>query len=280
MALKAVVDKLDDVPESLHGEYKETVDPKTKAVLFVLDLEGYDSLPATRKLKDENGQHRIAAREAKAKLERYTSLGDPDEVLSKLDRIPELEAAAEGKLDEAKISTIVETRVKAKLAPVERERDGLKTQLGELKTENDGLKGERRTRTIHDAVRGALRKSAGFQGTAEEDALLFAERMLDLDEEGRVVTKDGVGVTPGVDAAIWLQEMQPKKTHWWGPTVGGGAGGNRNGAAGGGGANPFSHDHWNITEQGNIARADRRRAEQLAKAAGTTIGGGRPPARK
>lgn len=279
MALKAVIDNLDDVDENLRGEYKETKDPKTKATIYVLDLEGYDALPATRALKDESARNRIAARDAKVKLDGFSALGDLEEVQAQLARLPELEAMAEGKVDDSKINVIVESRVKAKLAPVERERDQLKTRVGELETENNGLKGAERTRVIHDAARAAIRKSQGFQATAEEDVLLYAERMLEVDEDGRVVTKDGNGVTPGLDAALWLQEMQPKKAHWWGPTVGGGAGGNRFGAAGGG-ANPFSHEHWNVTEQGNVVKSDRRRAEQLAKQAGTTIGGKRPAPRK
>ncbi|QFR59625.1 hypothetical protein P6F33_gp24 [Pseudomonas phage Quinobequin-P09] len=102
--------------------------------------------------------------------------------------------------------------------------------------------------------------------------------MLEVNEEGKVVTRDGVGVTPGIDATVWLTEMQSKKTHWWGPSQGGGAGGNRSGS--GGGANPWSADGWNMTEQGRILKENRSRAEQMAKSAGTTIGGPRPQPRK
>ncbi|WP_332719257.1 hypothetical protein [Pelagibacterium mangrovi] len=45
MALKTILDTLDDVPEVLHAEYKE-VDGK-----FVLDLEGIDAYPTVVNLK-------------------------------------------------------------------------------------------------------------------------------------------------------------------------------------------------------------------------------------
>ncbi len=40
--------------------------------------------------------------------------------------------------------------------------------------------------------------------------------------------------------------------------------------------NPFSADAWNVTEQGQVVKADAAKAERLAKAAGTTVGGSRP----
>jgi hypothetical protein len=40
--------------------------------------------------------------------------------------------------------------------------------------------------------------------------------------------------------------------------------------------NPWTADNWNMTEQGKIYTSDPSRAEQLAKAAGTTVGGPRP----
>ena len=68
--------------------------------------------------------------------------------------------------------------------------------------------------------------------------------------------------------------MQEKRPHWW--PVASGGGGTGSGAGGGFTDNPFSHAHWNMTKQGEAQRSDPARAERMAKAAGTTVGGTRP----
>lgn len=275
MAIKAFVEKLDDVPEGIREHYTE-VDGK-----FYLGVEGAEALPAMKGLRDENAKRRISEKKANEALGIYTTaFGDrkPADVLAILDRVPELEAAAAGKIDETKINTMVETRVGAKLAPVQRELTTAKTALAERDQIIEGYKTKERTRAVHDSVRDAIGKSKGFQPSAAEDALILAERMFEVNDEGKVVTKDGVGVTPGVDATVWLTELQTKRAHWWGPTEGGGAGGS--GTKPGGGANPWKGDSWNMTEQGKIYRENPARAEQLAKSAGTTIGGPRPVGKK
>jgi hypothetical protein len=106
--------------------------------------------------------------------------------------------------------------------------------------------------------------------------LLLSDRVFEVEEgTNRVVTKDNVGVTPGIDPSVWFTDIQKTRPHWWGPSQGGGAGGNR-GGAGDTSVNPFSHANWNLTEQGRLVQADRAKADQLAKAAGTTVGGPRP----
>lgn len=277
MALKAVVENLDDVDEGLREQYKETVDPKTKAKVYALDIEGgVEAHPGARKLKDELAQRRISEGTVKQQLATFQALGSLEDIQAKLDKFPELEAAAEGKLDDAKINGIVETRLRTKLAPVERERDQLKQQLGEKDKVIEGFTTKERTRMIGTALTKAAR-DAKVVDSAMDDIELYGDRIFEVQEDGSVVTRDNVGVTPGLSPKAWLEDMQSKRPHWWGPTTGGGAGGNRNGPNGSG-PNPWAHDTWNMTEQGAILKADRKRAEQLAKQAGTTLGGGRPAA--
>lgn len=271
MALKAILDTIDDLPEDIKKEYVE------KNGKFELQVEGMKTQADVERLQGaltkERNDHKVVR-------ERLGLLGDRkiEDVLQILDRVPELEAAAAGKLDETKLNELVEGRIKTKLAPVEREKGQLAQRVQELSGIVEQYQTKDKVRNIHDAVRDAVGKAQGFQSGAVEDALLYAEHMLEINEEGRVVTRDGVGVTPGVDAAVWLTEMQAKKAHWWGPSQGGGAGGNRNG--GGAGGNPWGAEGWNMTEQGRILKENRSRAEQLAKSAGTSIGGPRPQPRK
>ena len=279
MAIKAVVDSLDDVDEKYRDLYTEV-----NGKFEITGIEDVTLLTPVKKLKDENGARRISERKAKEALAPFTALvGERkiEEVQAMLDRYPELEAAAEGKLDDGKINGIVNARLKSHTAPMERENATLKQQLGEKDKVIEGYVTKERTRTIHDSVREAIGKQQGFQPTAVEDALMHAERMFEVNEDGKVVTRDEVGVTPGIDAVVWLTEMQNKRPHWWGTTSGGGSRGNNgSGNGAGGGNNPWTHEHWNMTEQGNILRANRSRAEQLAKSAGTVLGGRRPAPRK
>ena len=101
-----------------------------------------------------------------------------------------------------------------------------------------------------------------------------AERMFEITEEGQVITKDGVGVTPGVAPDVWLSEMQPKRGHWWPASTGGGAKGSKGANFA---SNPWTKENWNMTEQGKILSTQgREKAEQMAKAAGTSLGGRKP----
>lgn len=276
MAVKVIIEKLDDVPEGMREHYTE-VDGK-----FVLGVEGAEALPAMKGLRDENAKRRISEKAATTNLSTYTTAfgtRKPDEILAILDRVPELEAAAAGKIDEVKINGMVETRVGAKLAPVQRQLQTVTTQLAERDAIIEGYQSKERTRAVHDAVREAISKSKGFQPSAGEDALILAERMFEVNEEGKVVTKDGVGVTPGVDATVWLTDLQTKRAHWWGPTEGGGAGGSGGGNRGGG-ENPWRADSWNMTKQAEAYKANPTRAAQLAAAAGSTIGAVRATVKK
>lgn len=275
MALKAILDSIDDLPEDVKKEYVERngryeLQVEISGDIGVKSYTDFNNL--NRALKKERDDH-------KAVRERISLLGDRDinDVVAQLDRIPELEAAAAGKIDDEKINQIVETRVRTKIAPVERERDTLRNQLGEHQKTLEEMSKKERTRMVHDAVRQAAAQVKVLP-EALEDALLLAERVFEISEDGKVITKDGVGATPGVEASVWFTDMQAKRPHWWGPSAGSGAMGNR--GSGNGGPNPWSADGWNMTEQGRIYRENPTRAEQLAKAAGTTIGGQRPKPKK
>jgi len=274
MAIKAVVEKLDEVDERYRDLYTER-----NGKFELTGVEGMkteaDVTRLSSALEKERNDH-------KGTKKRFEVFGDrkPEDILTLLDRIPELEAAAEGKLDDNAINKIVETRIGAKVGPLDRQLKQMAQQNAELLAENNGYKTKEMTRTLHDSIREAFGKSQGIQSAALEDALMLGERMLSLNDEGKVVTRDGVGVTPGVDAVVWLTEMQQKRPHWWGPTQGGGSGGNNGRPGGDGGRNPWSADAWNLTEQGRIWKENKTRAEQLARSAGTTIGGAKPLAKK
>lgn len=270
MTLKAVLDTLDDIPEHFHSLYTER-----NGKFELTGIEGVRTQADVDRLQAALSKERSEHKATKEKFSAFANL-DPQEVLAKLDRFPELEEAAKGKLDDAKIEELVSKRIKSKLSPLEREISELKAQLSEREQLIADFKAKETQRTIFDKVREAA-TSAKILPEAMEDALLLAERVFEVTEDGRVLTKDNVGVTPGVDPTVWFTDLQSKRPHWWGPSSGGGASGSK---TPGGMQNPFSYEHWNLTEQGKLLTTNRARAEQLAKAAGTTIGGPRPQPRK
>lgn len=265
--LKFTYDSLDDVPKQFHELYTE------KDGKFI--LTGISGIKPEEDINRLNEALRKERKDHKETKDKFSKFGDkdPEEILSLLDKIPELEAAAKGKLDDEKINQLVEARIKSKTAPLERELENLKKEASNFKTENEVLKTERKQRIIHDEVRKAATELKIVE-TAVEDVLYLSERLFEVSEEGKVLAKDGVGVTPGIDAKGWLGDMQEKRPHWWPPSAGGGAKGS--GGAAGFANNPFTKEHWNLSEQGRIYKENPSRAEQMAKSAGTKIGGKKP----
>lgn len=193
------------------------------------------------------------------------------------DAYEELKTKADGagQASEEKINQLVEQRINAKLKPIERERDNAKTELKTAGEKIAAFEAENTTRTIHDKVREA-RIASKVIDSAEPDVLMLAERVFEVTADGRIVTKDKVGVTPGIEADIWLQEMQDKRPHWWPDSQGGGATGDK-GSGGATGDNPWTAKNWNLTKQGEyLNKHGEAKAEQAAKAAGTSIGGPKP----
>lgn len=224
---------------------------------------------------------RKSHKETRAKLGAWGDL-EPEKVQSELDRISELEAAAGDKLDDAKIEEIVNRRVegqlRSKLAPIERENKKLALERDEALKENGEFKASARERRIKKEIRAAAKKM-NLQDGAEDDAMMHIG-IFDITEDDTVITRDGVGVTPGIDAEGWLTEILPNKPHWQHPSQGSNAN-PRGGPKGFAGANPFTAEHWNSTEQGRIVTTKGAEfAEKLAAAAGTTLGGPKPSTHK
>lgn len=268
MTLKAVLETVDGLPPELAAEYEEK-DGK----YHLITPEGFKPLAEFNvvhgALQKERKDHSVV----KKKLTAFGDL-EPEQVRVQLDRIPELEAAAEGNLDDTKINNIVESRIKQKLAPVERELGVLKNENLELKKERDTLLQTEQTRSLQETVRSAATK-AGVQSIALDDALMLAERVFERDESGVFVVKAGFAAyTPGVGPDVWLTQVKDTRPHWWGESGGGGAKGSGGGKSGS--VNPWSAENWNMTEQSKLFTTDRAKAEQMAKAAGTTIGGPKP----
>lgn len=270
--LELSYETVDSVPEAFRALYEEQ---DGKAVLTGINnlktpQDVANVQEALRKEREDHGK-------VKQNLQAWGDL-KPDEVKSKLDRIPELEAAAAGKLDDDKINGIVEGRVGQKVAPLERQIQSLTEERDQWRTQAEGFQKEILTRDRNDIVR-SVAMDMKVHSSALDDILMVAGHYLERTDDGKFIVRADApnGVTPGLDAKGFMKEMQKLRPHWWPASEGGGAGGGGNGIPTGS-QNPWSHDGWNFTAQGNVIREQGQEvAERMAKAAGTTVGGLKPP---
>lgn len=265
--LKAVYKTKDDIPAGYEDLYTEK-----NGQWELTGIEGIKTQADVSRVQDSLSKERAAHKATKEAFKALDGM-DLEEVISKLDRFEELEAAAAAGNGNKDIDAQVEARIKSRLAPLERERDNLKKENTDLNGRVQQFETEGRTRTIHDEVRAQAAKLNVLPG-ALDDALMLAERALVVSEDGQVVVREGAkGFTEAVDVGTWLTEVRETRPHWWPASEGGGAGGGNQNSTG---ANPWSKAGWNLTQQGKILTESRAKAENMAKSAGTSIGGPRP----
>lgn len=261
----------DDVPEAHKELYTER---DGKWVLTGVDGGGYDNV---RRLEGSLEKERKDHKDTKGK---YSKLNGKniDELLERDSQFEELKIRAESnKLDDSKIEEMVSIRLKQKLAPIERERDEWKNKATTFESQVGELTGKEKSRAIRDSIRKAASTHKALD-TAIEDIEVLGERLFEIDDSGRIVAKENVGITPGIDPAMWLGDQRDKKPHWFPGNVGGGSGGGK--GNGGGGVNPWSHDGWNLTEQGKILRENKEKATRMASMHGVDINNPKRPAKK
>ena len=278
MALNASYDAQDDIPEAFRELFTEREGKWELTGIAGMKTQA-DVDRVQTALEKERGEHK----ETKTKLKTFEHINleqfdkDQTEIVELRAKV---EAGAGDGFDEAKFNEAVDklatSRVATETAPLRRELDQMTERATGLETENGDFRQEKTNRIVTDAVRSA---ATGIKviDTAVDDVLMLGERVFQVAEDGTVLTKEGVGVTPGIAPDIWLSEMQAKKPHWWPASTGGGANGSGQGS--GFSSNPFSSEHWNLTEQGKAMREDPTKADQMAKAAGTKVGGLRPAAK-
>jgi hypothetical protein len=274
--LEIQYDALTSVPEAFRGLYEEK---DGKAVLT--KVSGLKTQKDIDNLNEALRKERLDHKSVKDQLTPWASLGKkPEEILAQLDRISELEAAADGKIDDKKINEMVEARLGQKVGPIERSLKDTTAQLAVVSAERDEFRNQLYRRDMSDIVRG-IATEMKVVSTAIPDVEMFAQTALERQEDGRFITKAGIpGVTPGLEAAGLMREMQKLRPHWWPASSGGGAG--DFGFKGiNGDKNPWAKDSWNLTAQGQVVRQHgQAKAEEMAKAAGTYFGATKPGQKK
>lgn len=228
-------------------------------------------------LTKERDEHKVT----KTKLTTWDGLERVD-IDAKLAKLAELEVAVQGSVPkeemDKKLDELTEVRTKNRVMPIEREREALKVKLADAEKKLGEYAVRETQRTIHDKVRAAS-VTAKIQPEVMTDVLLLADNVFQLTEGGELLTKENVyGVDAGLTAETFFQTQQEKRPYWWPPAVGGGGkgtGGGKNNLAGN--KNPWTLDHWNLTEQGRYVKEQgMEKAQSMAALAGTTVGGGKP----
>lgn len=264
--LEIAYDSADDIPAGFEGLYSEKdgkhVLTRVKGLKTSTDVERLQTA-----LTKERNDHKTA----KQQLSTLTAHGTVDEIIANLDRIPELEAK-QGKGDPADIEKIVAAR----LTPLQRELKTTQDSLAEKDKLIDTYKGKETKATIGETVRKAA-KALKVRDSAVEDAIMYGERVLTIDESGNVVTKENAGVTPFITADELLREILPNRAHWLEESVGGGAGGGKGGDTN---TNPYTHDNWDIGAQMKLYKENPDKARKMAERLGVDPMNPKRPAKK
>lgn len=279
--LKIVYEDADSVPEAFKSLYTEKDGKFSLTGIEGMKTDG-DVAKLTTALSKERSDFKKLRDSIRGALGIAQTEPIPDfaEIKTRLDSIEGLQAQIEAGADpknQKKIDDLVDAKVKARMAPVERELLDTKTKLGEKDKTLGELMTEKRTRKVQDNVREQAVKLK-LLPEAMDDAFMYGERLFEEDADGNLVMKDGVGFTPGTDVAFWLGEMQAKKPHWWPASEGNGAGGNRGNGSGDKVNNPWSAEHWNLTAQGQMMTTDPTKGIKLKAAMGNPIT--KPPLKK
>lgn len=188
---------------------------------------------------------------------------------------------ADGSIDETKLEPIIAARVAQKVAPIEREKNALGRKLSDseklvLAAQNEvtGLKSTIVTSNVERAIRDAA-VAAKVLPSAIDDAVMRGLRVFEISEDDhRIITKDGVGVTAGLTPKDWFHDMEERAPHWWPNSSGSGTGPLNRPAGGYAGANnPWSKAGWNVTAQGHLVKTlGEVKANEIAAQVGCKVG--------
>lgn len=281
MAVKSLLENLDDVPESLHSEYKETEIPGL-GKRFVLDIDGFDLHPLVRGLK--NAHDKVKADKDKFKTELDTIgtrfAGIPEDLTAeqilqlyqneKDGKGPDVDKRLADLRSELDRKRAAEVQAKEAEIAAREQRIGFLTGKIQKFTVDDGLTNALVdvgvTKELLPAAR-ALLKERGVIQFLEEDGEFKA--LAKTDAYGDIETLRYVQEWAKSDEG---KAFVPKPTGGGAP--GGGPGGRQTGD------NPFTHDKWNVTAQGRmVVERGMDYAVRMAAAAGTTVGGAKPAPR-
>lgn len=267
MKLKAILENLDELPES--------IDPRELFVekdgKFELAIEGAKSQADVDRLSKALAKERNDHRGTKERIKAFGDL-TPESLLELQDEVETLRAApgSKGRPTDESVQKLVGIAVEKEKRAFDKRVKDLEAENTTLKGENVTLVGEKKRRVLVDTIREVTAGDKGIPIRIEalQDVELFAERVFEFGEDGKPVTREGVGVEAGLSPRELLTAIQVdgKRPHWFKETIGAGAtGGSKGGKSGG--PNPFDKKTFNITDASALMKTDPVRAKRLINSA-------------
>jgi hypothetical protein len=273
MGLKAIVENLDDVPEAQRDLYTE------KDGKFYLDLEeDIRNHPSVTALSNALSKQKDAVKDLKAKLadieQRLKSIPDDFDA----EEYKRLKEAAENDDDppddpEGKKKKREDAQ-RLHEQRIQRMKEEHATELQKVKDELAAAIAKTRKLVVDTAIEDALNEQNIKPEFRKATRSLLREKVKVVeDEDGNDVAIVETDLNPEMPlkdyAAEWAGSDEGR--HFVGKPSGSDAenkgGGNK------GEKNPWTKEHWNLTEQGKLVKNDRAKAERLAAAAGRPLKG-------
>ena len=267
MTLRAVIEKLEEIPEAFKSEYIE------KDGKYHLDLDGsinthtaivpLATALATMKREKKVVQDKLAALEAKV-----TGLPDDFDPAKYADTVAELEALkADPNRDKDTEAKLQKERERYE----QRLRDAEAKRVADLKAKDTEIN-ERDTLIHETLVDGGLTEALVKHGVAKEfmgatRALLRGAVKVQKGEDGKrhaVVTTDLGDVDIDHFVENWSKSDDGK------PFIVQAKGSGSHGSGNGRGSeiNPWVKESFNLTEQGRLIKSDKEKARRFMKSAG------------
>lgn len=276
MAIKIQYEKKEDVPEAFAELYEER-DGKW-LLTGVEGLKTQKDIDSVKGATDKERKARVEAEKRLAKFEKLEKMEglDIDSLLTAAEELaeikPQYEELMKGGGKGADVQKLVADAEKRGAAKAERELNREKEAHSSTRKLLDETNG--RVTALDSTIRrGKIEAELTKVGAAQKlrpealgDLLRYSDAF-EVDDDGKVQVKDGVGFTPGLDPSAWLADLKTAKPHWWPESTGGGAKGG-NGGGGGNGKNPMAKGNFNITEINKLVRENPQQALRMAKEAG------------
>ena len=265
MALKAIIDSKEEIPEGVESFYEE------KEGKYHLAVEGFTEKSKLDELRNSNIDLRQQLDEATGKIDSFKGI-DPvsaREALTKMQQVENKELIDKGQFDEL-------------LAKQESEYGGKIDALQKHATEQENsakkYKDELETYRVTSAIQTAVNEAGTPQSWAFADILSRAKTSWNIDDKGDLFCIDSSGKarysengTQYLSPQEWSKELIANAPHLFVSSTGRGANGSGELGGKGTGTNPWKKDNLSLTKQGEIYKDNPTLAKQLAGEAGVSL---------